>query len=94
MKITIQGKQGEGKSKLALDIIGDAKFITINERYLDSPFWTGVIEIDTKYIIVDDVIDLKRAQDYFRPNKIEIHRRGLAPTEIDTPNVIIIKKSL
>tara|TARA_R110002012_G_scaffold279428_2_gene467445 strand:- start:1003 stop:1281 length:279 start_codon:yes stop_codon:yes gene_type:complete len=91
MIITIQGKQGEGKTTLAKKICKEKKVSFIEEHSLKSPFWTNQIDDNTDFIVVDDVTNYKEIYSIFRSEFLEVNRRGKDPFYIKTPNVILIR---
>ena len=93
MIITIQGKQGEGKTSLAKKIYENRKAVFINVRDIFARFGFMSVENDTEFIIVDDIKrkDFEKVYSVFTENNIKIERRGEKSFSIKTPNVILIR---
>ena len=94
MIITIEGKKGEGKTKLAEQISKGKIVHYITEEHLKNGirFRFSCLYINTDYIIVDDVIDIEAARDFFKTENLWIEQRGQEGFYIPTPDVILIKR--
>ena len=94
MIITIEGKQNEGKSLLAKNIIGDRKAVHIDPKSLIH--WNYLEEVDntTEVIVFDDLPDnyFNDLRVLFSSTEITIERQGRSSVVINTPDVILIKK--
>lgn len=90
MIITIQGKQGEGKTTLAKKICKGKKVSFIEEYSLKSPFWASQIDNDTDFILVDNVRDYEETYSVFRAEQLTINRPCKEKFDIKMPDVILV----
>lgn len=93
MIITIEGKQGEGKTTLARKISKGKKTLFIPESSLTSPFWTNQMEDDTEFIVVDEVRKYDETCNVFRSDLLTINRRCKKPFNVKMPDVILVLQS-
>jgi len=92
MIITIQGKQGEGKTTLAKKMCKGKKVSFIEEHSLKSPFWTTQMDNDTDYIVVDGVTNYEETYSIFRNEILTINRQCKKPVDIKMPDVILVRQ--
>ena len=92
MIITIQGKQGEGKTTLAKKMCKGKKVSFIEEHSLKSPFWTTQIDNDTDYIVVDGVTNYEETYSIFRSEILIINRQCKKLVDVKMPNVILVRQ--
>lgn len=91
MIITIEGKQGEGKTTLAKKICKGKKVSFIDEHSLKSPFWTNQMDEDTDIIVVDNVKDFENTYSNFRAKSLSINRPCKNPINRKMPDVVLVK---
>lgn len=90
MIITIEGKQGEGKTTLAREICKGKKVSFIKEHSLISPFWTNQMDDDTEMIVVDEVKKYEETYAIFRSDFLTINRQCKKPINVKMPDVILV----
>ena len=91
MIITIQGKQGEGKTTLVKKMCKGKKVSFIEEHSLKSPFWTNQMDDDTDFIVIDDVTNYEETYSIFRAEILTINRQCKEPFDTKMPNVILVR---
>lgn len=87
MIITIEGKQGEGKTTLANEICKGKKTVFITESSLKNSMWSAQIDRETEFLVVDEVILFSKTQHFFRKAI-----RKFSKTE-KFPHVILINQT-
>ena len=90
MIITIEGKPGEGKSKLASMICANKNVLYMEESYLGGRLWFCA-DRTPDYIVVDNVNNIERVKDWFSSDKIVYHLKFEGEMEVPMPHVIIMK---
>ena len=92
MIITIQGKQGEGKTMLAKKMCKGKKVSFIEEHSLKSPFWTSQMDDDTDFIVIDDVVNYEETYSIFRSEILTINKQCKNPVDVKMPDVILVHR--
>tara|TARA_R110002124_G_scaffold65918_3_gene180137 strand:+ start:290 stop:610 length:321 start_codon:yes stop_codon:yes gene_type:complete len=92
MIITIQGKQGEGKTTLAKKICKEKKVSLIQEHSLKSPFWTNPIDNDTDFILIDDVTNYEQTYSILKGETLTVNKPGKEPFGMKMPDVILVRE--
>lgn len=91
MIITIEGKQGEGKTMMSKLITKDRRTFCVDEHTLDTPFWTNGMDTNVEFIIVDEVKDYDKIHSFFNKSKLNISKVYEKPSTIKMPHIILIK---
>jgi len=91
----ISGGPNSGKTCQSKKIIGDNEFIKIQENELKNRFCFSELTINTKYIVIDDIQNLKNVVNHFRGyDKVIVEKKYKNPIQIDIPNIILITERL
>ena len=93
MIITIEGKQGEGKTTLAKKICKGKRVSFIQEHSLKSPFWANQMDDDTEILVVDEVANYEETYSLFRAGILRINRQCKEPLDVKMPDVILVRQS-
>lgn len=90
MIITIQGKQGEGKTALIKKICEAKKVLSIDENVLKETFWTGKIDNDIDFILIDEVVSYEETRNVFTSGILTVRRQRQEPFNFKMPDVILV----
>jgi len=91
MYVTIEGKQGEGKTSFAKQLAGAEKAVFISSNELFNRDWLLKIREDTPFLAVDEVGDAEKVKAFFN-DMVFRHRRKYSTvyTVVTMPKIIVL----
>jgi hypothetical protein len=94
MIITIEKAIRKSKSDI-FDLFEDlTKVVFVHEYQLKNAMLSKIVEIDTEYIIIDNLIDYAFCYNFFRGKKtIRLNKHIDQLIEIPMPHIILIKQT-
>lgn len=90
MMLKISGKIGSGRTTEARKISELGKTFMTNEIAIKKKYWAEDMDLKTKFIIVDDVVNYEETHQIFDKTHLTIFRRGNSPVSIKMPHIILV----